>query len=174
MGKSGNNKIKNRSTSISGNRFFAWALLAVAVLLTTMVTAAIFAFCFQGDGKSEQLVKAVNGVIIIPIEKVSDGAAHFYRFNNGRKEIVFFVVRGSDGVFHTAFDACERCCFRKREGYIQQGDYMICLGCKEKYAINMIGQVNGIGCKPHHLEHSDDGKNIIIKVSDLKAGAYFF
>ena len=142
-------------------------------MLTIMVVTAFIAFCFQGTDKSEK-VKPVNGVVVIPMEKVSDGNAHFYLFDNGRKDIVFFIVKGSDGVFHTAFDACERCCFRKKKGYFQQGYYMICTGCRERYAINMIGQVNGIGCKPHNLEHSEDGNNIIIKVSDLKAGERFF
>jgi uncharacterized membrane protein len=138
-----------------------------------MVGSVIFAFCFQGTDKSEK-VQAVNGVVSIPLQAVSDGIAHFYRFNNGRKEIVFFVVKGSDGIFHTAFDACEVCCFRKKKGYMQQGDYMICLGCRERYATNMIDQVNGIGCRPHRLEHSETGKNIVIKAADLKAGARYF
>jgi uncharacterized membrane protein len=138
-----------------------------------MVGSTIFAFCFQGVDKCET-VRAVDGVVTIPLAELSDGIAHFYRFNNGRKEIVFFVVRGSDGVIHTAFDACEVCCFRKNKGYMQQGYYMICLGCRERYATNMIGQVNGIGCKPHLLEHTEVGKNIIIRVGDLKAGARFF
>jgi uncharacterized membrane protein len=162
-----------KNSSTANNRVFAWASLTVACLLAVMVGSAIFAFCFQGTDKRET-VNAVDGVVTIPLAEVSDGIAHFYRFNNGRKEIVFFVVRGSDGVIHTAFDACEVCCFRKNKGYMQQGYYMICLGCRERYATNMIGQVNGIGCKPHLLEHTEVGKNIIIRVGDLKAGARFF
>ena len=169
-----NNKIKNgKHASAKNSTIFAWASLTVAALLTVMVGSVIFAFCFQGTDKS-QMVKAVDGAVTIPLPAVSDGIAHFYRFNIGKKDIVFFVVRGSDGIYHTAFDACEVCCFRKKKGYMQQGYYMICLGCRERYAINMIGQMNGIGCKPHHLEHGETGKNIVIKLADLKAGARYF
>lgn len=167
-------KNKNcKSAAKTNNTIFAWASLTVAALLAVMVGSGIFAFCFQGTDKSEKL-NAVNGAVTIPLREVSDGKAHFYRFASAKKEIVFFVVRGSDGIYHTAFDACEVCCFRKNKGYMQQGYYMICLGCREKYATNMIGQVNGIGCKPHHLVHSEEGEMIIIKVADLKAGAHFF
>jgi uncharacterized membrane protein len=167
-------KSKNcKNAAKTNNTIFAWASLTVAALLAVMVGSAIFAVCFQGTDKIEQ-VKAVNGTVTIPLQEVSDGKAHFYRFASAKKEIVFFVVRGSDGIYHTAFDACEVCCFRKKKGYMQQGYYMICLGCRERYAINMIGQVNGIGCKPHHLVHSEEGEMIIIKVADLKAGAHFF
>jgi len=173
MGIQMKNFKNGKNISARNSRIFAWASLTVAALLSVMVGTTILALCFQETDKSEK-VKAVNGAVTIPLEEVSDGMAHFYRFNNGRKDIVFFVVRGSDGVFHTAFDTCEVCCFRKKKGYIQQDYYMICLGCREKYAINMIGQVNGIGCKPHHLEHAEEGKKIIIKVADLKAGAHYF
>jgi uncharacterized membrane protein len=144
----------------------------VAALLALMVVTTIVAFCFQGTDK-RKVVKPVNGAVIIPMEKVSDGVAHFYRFNDGRKEIVFFVVRGSDGAFHTAFDACE-VCYMEKKGYTQKGEYLICNDCEAKYAINMIGQVNGIGCKPFNLSHTEDAKNIIIKEADIRSGARLF
>jgi len=172
MGKFKKNKINSKSASVSNNTVFLWTSLAVTALLALMLAATLVAFCFQRPDKSK-VVKPVNGVVIIPMEKVSDGTVHFYRFNDGRKEIVFFVARGSDGVFHTAFDACE-VCFMERKGYAQQGDYLICKACNAKYAINMIGQVNGTGCKPFNLHHSEDAKNIIIKEVDIRAGARLF
>jgi len=167
-----NNKINKKTASISNNKVFLWTSLAVAALLVLMAVATLFAFCFQGPDKSK-VVKPVNGAVIIPMEKVSDGAVHFYRFNEGKKEIVFFVVRGSDGVFHTAIDACE-VCFMERKGYAQKGEYLVCKACDAKYAINMIGQVNGIGCKPFNLYHTEDATNIIIKEADIRSGARLF
>jgi uncharacterized membrane protein len=173
MGTTCNRIKKSKYAAAKNSTIFAWASLTMAFLLAAMVGSSIFAFCFQGTDKS-QMVKAVNGKVSVPLQVVSDGEAHFYRFASGKKEVVFFVVRGSDGIIHTAFDACEVCCYRKNKGYMQQGYYMICLGCRERYAINMIGQVNGIGCKPHLLEHAETGKYIVIKVADLKAGARYF
>ena len=44
-------------------------------------------------------MKAVNGAVTVPVATVSDGKAHFYRFDDGGKEISFFVVKGSDVLF---------------------------------------------------------------------------
>jgi uncharacterized membrane protein len=172
MGKFKKKKINNKSASISNNKVFLWTSLTVAALLALFVVGTIFAYCFQGPDK-RILVKPVNGAVIIPVEKVSDGSVHFYRFSDGSKEIVFFVVRGSDGVFHTAFDACE-VCYMERKGYAQKGEYLVCKACDAKYAINMIGQVNGIGCKPFNLRHTENANNIIIKEADLRSGAHLF
>jgi uncharacterized membrane protein len=62
----------------------------------------------------------------------------------------------------------------EKKGYAQKGEYLVCKACDAKYAINMIGQVNGIGCKPFNLRHTEDANNIIIKESDIKSGARLF
>ncbi len=147
-----------------------WMILAALVLLAG--GGAVFAFNIPGLGKSEK-IKPVNGVVTLPLTKVSDGKAHFYRISDGGKEIGFFVVKGSDGAIHTAFDACD-VCFKEKKGYEQQGDFMVCKNCNKKFAIKMIGNVGGGGCNPSYLNHLEDGKNVVVKVADLKPGARFF
>jgi uncharacterized membrane protein len=147
-----------------------WTALTLAILLIGV--GAVFAFTVPGLAKSDK-IKPVNGIVSVPLAKVSDGKAHFYRVAEGGKEIGFFVVKGSDGAIHTAFDACD-VCFREKKGYVQQGDYMICKNCNKKFAIAMIGPVSAGGCNPSHLEHAEAGGNIIIKVANLKGGARFF
>ena len=147
-----------------------WVILTVTALLVGY--GAVFAFSFPGLSKSDR-VKPVNGAVTIPLARVSDGKAHVYSLADGGKEIGFFVVKGSDGALHTAFDACD-VCFHEKKGYVQQGDYMICKNCNRKFAINMIGQMAGGGCNPSQLDHAEDGRNLVIKVADLKSGARFF
>jgi len=165
---------RKKSYSIAKSTVFSRATLLMRVLMALMLGAASFVLCIQGAGKDIKDIRAVNGVVAIPMGKVANGTACFYRFNNGRKGVVFFVVRGSDGVFHTAFDACEVCYLRSDKGYIQKGDYMICQGCMEQYAINMIDQVNGTGCRPKYLNHSEIDGKVIIRTADLNAGACYF
>lgn len=154
----------------SKTTMFKWVVLIVATL--SMGVGAVFAFNIPGLGKNEA-VKPVNGVVTISLARVSDGKAHYYRIADGGKEIDFFVVKGPDGALHTAFDACD-VCFQEKKGYVQQGDFMICKNCNKKFAINMIGRMSSAGCNPSHLEHAEDGRNIIIKFADLKTGARFF
>lgn len=144
-------------------------LVSLAVLL-----AATFAFAFSlpGLGKFDK-VKPVNGVVTIPVSEVSDGKAHYFKMTEGGKEIAFFIVKGSDGQLHTAFDACDAC-YREKKGYEQQGDKMVCKNCNMKFAVNRIGAASSGGCNPSHLNATVDAKNVTISVTELKGGARFF
>lgn len=145
--------------------------LAIGAAVLALVTAA-FGFSIPGMGKFEK-VKPVNGVVTIPVAKVSDGNAHFYRISDGGKDLGFFIVKGSDGQLHTAFDACD-VCFKEKKGYEQAGDQMKCKNCNQKFAINRIGAASGGGCNPSHLPARVDAKYVTISVTDLKAGGRFF
>ena len=145
--------------------------VVVCLVLVAMATA-VFAFSIPGLGKSEK-VKPVNGVVSIPVAKVSDGSAHFYRIEDGGKVLTFFIVKGNDGVIHTAFDACD-VCFKEKKGYVQAGDQMQCKNCNQKFAIARIGAASGGGCNPSYLPAKVDAKSVNITVADLKAGARFF
>jgi uncharacterized membrane protein len=145
------------------------ALTVTALLLGVGV---VFALNIPGLGKGER-VKPVNGAVSIPLAKVTDGKAHFYKFSDGGKEIAFFLVKGSDGALHSAFDACD-VCFQDKKGYVQQGDFMICKNCNKKFAIVRIGPHAIGGCNPSYLPHKQSAGNIVISINDLKTGARFF
>lgn len=156
----------NRSKQV----FVKWAgFIVVAVFFGF---GSVLAFSLPGFSKNET-VKPINGVVTIPVGQVEDGKAHFYQFADGGKNISFFVVKGTDGAFHVAFDACD-VCFQEKKGYFQEGDFMICRNCSKKFATNKIGRVAGGGCNPSHLNFAQDAKAITIKTDDLKLGARFF
>jgi uncharacterized membrane protein len=159
-----------KSSEKSKKSIIKWSALTVAALILGVGVA--FAFNIPGLGKSEK-AKPVDGAIIIPISKVSDGKAHFYRIDDGGKDIGFFVIKGSDGVLHTAFDACD-VCFHEKKGYVQDGDFMICKNCNKKFAVVRIGPHAIGGCNPSYLPHKQSAGNVIISVNDLKTGARFF
>jgi len=143
-----------------------------AGIITFVVQAvAVSAFAFS-LGKYEK-VKASNGTISVPAAKLADGKAHFYRFEDGGKEIAFFAVKSSDGSIKTAFDACDAC-YKSKKGYEQQADKMNCKNCNQKFAINRLGPNATGGCNPGYLPHQLNGNVITINASDLKGGARYF
>lgn len=144
-------------------------IVSVTVLLGV---GSVFAFSFPSFS-SANTVKAVNGVVTIPTTQVADGKAHFYQFTNAGKNISFFIVKGTDGAFHIAFDTCD-VCFQEKKGYFQEGDFMVCRNCNKKFATNKIGRIAGGGCNPSHLNFAQNGANIAIKTDDLATGARFF
>lgn len=119
-----------------------------------------------------QVVKAVDGEIRIPLSEVEDGKARHYVFKTESKDITFFLVKAPDGVVRAAFDACD-VCFHAKKGYTQDGQFMICNNCGMRFHVSKINQVEG-GCNPAPVNRTVSGGNLVIKVADLLPGARFF
>ena len=146
------------------------AVLAGIVMVALLVGAvSVFALSL---GKYEKL-KVSGGIATIPVAKLADGKAHFYKIEDGGKEITFFAVKSADGSYKTAFDACDAC-YKSKKGYEQQGDKMNCKNCNQKFAINRLGPNATGGCNPGYLPHQLNGSTISIPLNDLKGGARYF
>jgi uncharacterized membrane protein len=142
------------------------SIVTIALLIGTV---SVFAFSL---GKYEK-VTVKNGAVTLPVAKLADGKAHFYKSEDGGKEITFFAVKAADGSYKTAFDACDSC-YRDKKGYEQQGDKMNCKNCNQKFAVNRLGPNASGGCNPGYLPHQLNGGTISISVNDLKGGARYF
>jgi uncharacterized membrane protein len=145
-------------------------LLTGALLL--LGAGAVLAFSIPGLAKGT-MIKPESGMVTIPLGKVANGKAHFFYLPDGRKNIVFFVVKANDGSYRAAFDSCD-VCFKEKKGYVQQGDYMVCKNCNQRFATNRIGPHAVGGCNPSYLASSIEGTNIVIRTADLQAGARYF
>ncbi|WP_277656938.1 DUF2318 domain-containing protein [Seleniivibrio woodruffii] len=141
-------------------------ILALSVLM--------LAFIIAGCGKQGRYaeLKAQNGVVTIPESEVSDTNAHYYYVNVDGKDIKFFLVRGSDGEVRAAFDACD-VCYPEKKGYNQEGNVMVCNNCGQKFATDRINEVKG-GCNPSPLNRTSDGKQVVIKIDDIRTGSMYF
>jgi uncharacterized membrane protein len=144
-----------------------WAGFFMVALL--IGTVSVFAFSL---GKYEKVTTS-NGTVTLPIAKLADGKAHFYKFVDGGREITFFAAKTADGSVKTAFDACDAC-YKTKKGYEQQGDKMNCKNCNQKFAINRLGPNAAGGCNPGYLPHQLNGSTVSISVTDLKGGARYF
>ena len=152
---------------MNGKKSIVIASLVMVALL--FVAFSVFAFSF---GKYEK-VKINGGAVTIPVAKLADGKAHFYKFEDNGKEITFLAVKAADGSYKTAFDACDSC-YRSKKGYEQQGDKLNCKNCNQKFAINRLGPNATGGCNPGFLLHQLSGNTISISANDLKGGARYF
>ena len=146
-------------------------LIGTAILFVLVQSAAMGVYAFP-FGKYER-VEATADVVSLPVAKLADGKAHFYRFSARGKEINFFAVKAQDGSYRTAFDACE-VCYKEKKGFEQVGSSMVCKNCNKSFDIARISQHETEGCNPSNLAHRQNGAFLTIRVSDLAAGARFF
>ncbi len=113
-----------------------------------------------------------TGTIEIPLSELS-GTAKFYEYESNGKTIRFFAVRASDGSIKTGFDECD-VCYRSKKGYRQEGEYMVCNNCGNRYPIVGLGTENKNpgGCWPGYLPSFIEGDSVVIKNSDLDTGLW--
>jgi uncharacterized membrane protein len=117
-------------------------------------------------------VTATGGQIVIPLNQVSDGKAHYFSYSGDGTTINFFVLKSQDGVVRTAFDTCD-VCYRAKKGYRQDGNDMICNNCDMRFASDRINEVKG-GCNPAPIERTMANGQVLIAESELVAGARYF
>ncbi len=147
------------------------SLLFFALTLGTLTPGKVHAL-FGKWGSTYKAVTASNGEVQIPINKINDGKAHYFSFTEKGKTINFFIIKSRDNVIRAAFDACD-VCYPKKKGYSQQGDFMICNNCGQKFHSTRINVVKG-GCNPAPLNRKEQGKNLVIRVADIRTGSYLF
>ena len=85
--------------------------------------------------------------------------------------VTYFVLKSSDGVIRAAIDACD-VCYRAGKGYTQEGDYMVCENCGQRFASTRINVVKG-GCNPAPLNRVVKGSNLIIKIADINQNSWY-
>lgn len=143
----------------------------VVTFVVAFVLTAPAANAFFGFGKFTELTPE-QGMVTIDLADVSDGKAHYYKVEHKGVDVQFFVLKSSDGVYRAAFDACD-VCFREKKGYSQDGDFMICNNCGQRFHSARINEVRG-GCNPAPLERTYDDKTLTIRLEDIATGVYYF
>lgn len=144
---------------------------ALILALVLVLAAAPMAQAFFGFGKYTSVVPE-GGVVSIPVADVSDGAAHYYSMDAAGREVRFFVLKSSDGVIRAAFDACD-VCWREGKGYSQDGDFMVCENCGQRFHSARINEVKG-GCNPAPLTRVEQGGKVVIPAQAIVDGASYF
>jgi uncharacterized membrane protein len=140
-------------------------LAAVAVLLFLVGSA--------GNSTGASVAATEYGTVEIPLSEISE-TAEFYTLDVDGVRVKYFVVKGSDGVVRTAFDACDVC--GGYRGYQQIGNDMKCITCSRFFNIDDLGTKNipGGGCWPSYLSHGIVGDNVVIDEAELVASRWRF
>lgn len=108
----------------------------------------------------------------IPLKALESGKALFLQQDVGTRQVHYFALKSSDGKYRSAFDACD-VCFRRNQGYRQEGEWMACNACGQKFSSVKIGEVKG-GCNPHPLPGKVEGRYLIIEKSAIASGKDYF
>ena len=151
-----------------------WRRVAAGVLVCVALCTVIMTVVKTNDTKQVELsapeaytVDQEAGVILVPMEAVSDGHLHRFEYKTEKNINVRWIVVKKPGSasFGVGLDACEVC---GNAGYFERSGQIICKRCDVVMNINTIGFKGG--CNPIPLAYEVGDGNLIFKLSDIIAG----
>lgn len=127
---------------------------------------------FNGEKGETKVIK--NNQIVLEDRIFNDGLAHFYNTELGDKTVYFFIVKDENGIYRAAANACQ-VCFDSRTGFRQEGDFMVCNTCGNKYPLNKIATEKG-GCNPAPINPNlkVEDNLVILEQADLEQVSELF
>lgn len=166
------NKRQDKKEQFTGDKSGGPGKIIGLVVVLAAIVAVGWFFLGQGVTNGIASVKAENGLVNLNVGDIDDGKAHYFTFATAKGDISFFVVKSVDGVMRAAFDACD-VCYREMKGYRQEGDFMICNNCEQKFRTDLVNEVKG-GCNPAPLARRIDGGKLVIAQADILKGGWYF
>lgn len=149
------------------------ALACVALLGVGLGYQEVWASRPPTLSKAERATPDARGNVVIPIAPVADGNLHRFDFiaSDGHRVRFFLINRYDESHVRmgVVFDSCMIC---GDEGYIQDGNEIICIACNVHLFRPSIGKAGG--CNPIPLDHEIVGDAVVIRAVDLEKGAKFF
>ena len=150
-------------------RLWMVSVYASSFLFIVMVTAEfIYAKSVSALSPATE-VAFRDGQVNIPLAQVSDGDLHRFAAQENGVEVRFWLYQKPDGKVATVFDACQIC---GPVGFYKGPNGVVCKNC----AAPINGQSVGItgGCNPIPLRAEQTADTVIIRESDVAAGAHIF
>ena len=151
-----------------------WRRVAAGVLVCVALCTVIMTVVRTNDTKQVELsapeaytVDQEAGVILVPMEAVSDGHLHRFEYKTEKNINVRWIVVKKPGSasFGVGLDACEVC---GNAGYFERSGQIICKRCDVVMNINTIGFKGG--CNPIPMPYEVKDGNLVFKLSDIIAG----
>jgi len=124
---------------------------------------------------STQAQIASSGDLVIPLSGITEKAS-FYPYNVNGTKLEVIAVKALDGSIRTAFNTCQVCYSSGKGYYVQQGDYLVCQNCGNRFKADQV-EVSKGGCNPVPIFDADktvDGTNITISKTYLEKSKTIF
>jgi len=151
-----------------------WRRVAVGVVICLALCVVIMTVVKTDDTKQVELsapesytVDEEAGVILVPMENVSDGHLHRFEYRTEKNIDVRWIVvkKPNSASFGVGLDACEVC---GNAGYFERSGQIICKRCDVVMNINTIGFKGG--CNPIPLSYEVKDGQLVFRLSDIIAG----
>ena len=143
----------------------------VRTYLVLFLLAAFLSACSKLPPQHE-LVTASGDKIVLPLEKVNDGKAHFFTYKSSGKRINFLIRTNGKGNLVSHFDGCY-VCYKHKKGYRVEGTDLVCNECNMRFAL-ADETWKDTNCSPIAFRNQQENNTLVIEKSVLEKGAKLF
>jgi high-affinity iron transporter len=150
-------------------RLWMVSVYASSFLFILMVTAEfIYAKSVSALSPATEVVFQ-NGQVSIPLTQVADGDLHRFAARENGVEVRFWLYKKPDDKVAIVFDACQIC---GPVGFYKGPNGVVCKNCAAPINGQSVGSTGG--CNPIPLQAEQTADAVIIRESDIAAGAHIF
>jgi high-affinity iron transporter len=162
---------ERRKAQWSARRERLWmvSVYASSFLFILMVTAEFIYAKSVSELSPATAVTFTGGQVSIPLAQVADGDLHRFAARENGVEVRFWLYRKPDGKVATVFDACQIC---GPVGFYKGPNGVICKNCAAPINGQSVGMTGGCNPIPLRVEQTADA--VIIRETDVAAGAHIF
>ena len=162
---------ERRKAQWSARRERLWmvSVYASSFLFIVMVTAEFIYAKSVSALSPATAVTFTDGQVSIPLAQVADGDLHRFAARENGVEVRFWLYKKPDGKVATVFDACEIC---GPVGFYKGPNGVICKNCAAPINGQSVGMTGG--CNPIPLRAEQTADAVIIRETDVAAGAHIF
>lgn len=162
---------ERRKAQWSARRERLWmvSVYASSFLFILMVTAEFIYAKSVSALSPATAVTFTNGQVSIPLAQVSDGDLHRFAARENGVEVRFWLYQKPDGKVSTVFDACQIC---GPVGFYKGPNGVICKNCAAPINGQSVGMTGG--CNPIPLRAEQTADAVILRETDVAAGAHIF
>ena len=150
-------------------RLWMVSVYATSFVFILLVTAEFIYAKSASQLSPATPVTFVNGEATVPVSQLSDGDLHRFSAREGGKEIRFLLYQKPDGQIAAVLDACEIC---GSVGFFKGPNGLVCKNCAAPINPQSVGTPGG--CNPVPLHSRTENASIVIKETDIAAGAHLF
>lgn len=120
--------------------------------------------------------EGITGESIKILKSEVTAIAKFYPLTLDGVNMEVIAVKATDGTIRTALNTCQVCFDSGRGYFIQEGDYLVCQNCGNRFHIDQVEITKG-GCNPVPILEtgkSDNGDSIIITAAYMENQKHYF
>ena len=150
-------------------RLWMVSVYASSFLFIVMVTAEfIYAKSVSALSPATE-VTFQSGQVSIPLAQVADGDLHRFETKENGIAVRFWLYQKPDGKVATVFDACQIC---GPVGFYNGPNGVVCKNCAAPINGQSVGTAGG--CNPIPLRAEQTADAVVIRETDIAAGAHIF